>query len=95
MLLKQRIIAIILALVSTFILYQTWIEARHGAGYSLKAATFTPLGIVAGIFLVLFPQFGGKPHTTSEKVIVLAVFAVGVVGGVFNRYLIDPRAFKF
>lgn len=93
--LKQRITAIILILVSAFIVYQTWSEASRGDGYYLKAAAFAPLGIVGGVFLLFFPQFGGKPETTREKVIVLAVFAVGVIAGLFNWYLIDPQAFGF
>ena len=95
MMLKQRTIAIILALASIFILYQTWAEAGHGGSYSIKAAAFAPLGIVAGIFLLFFPQFGGKPETPRQKVVVLAVFAVGVIVGLFNWYLIDPQVFRF
>lgn len=93
--LKGRIIAIILALASTFIVYQTWFEAKHGGSYSLKAAAFAPVGIVAGIFLFFFPQFGGKPETTRQKLVVMTVFAVGVVIGLFNWYSIDPQIFKF
>ena len=95
MMLKQRIVAIILASASTFILYQTWSEAGHGGSYSLKAAAFAPLGIVAGIFLLFFPQFASKPETTREKIVVMSVFAVGVIVGLFNWYSIDPQAFRF
>ncbi len=95
MMLKQRITAVILTLASTAILYQTWFEAERGGGYFLKAAAFAPLGIVAGIFLIFFPKFGGKPETTRAKIVVLSVFAVGVLIGLFNWYLIDPQVFKF
>lgn len=95
MMLKGRITGIILALVSAFIVYQTWSEAGHGGSYSLKAAALAPLGIVAGIFLLFFPQFAGKPETTRQKIVVLSVFAVGVIVGLFNWYLIDPQVFNF
>ncbi len=95
MMLKGRIIAVILVLVSAFIVYQTWSEAGHGGSYSLKAAAFAPVGIVGGIFLIFFPQFGGKPETTREKVVVMSVFAVGVIAGLFNWYLVDPSIFTF
>lgn len=95
MMLKGRIIAVILVLASTFIVYQTWSEAGHGGSYSLKAAAFAPVGIVGGIFLFFFPQFGSKPETTREKLIVMTVFAVGVIAGLFNWYLIDPSIFTF
>ncbi len=95
MMLKGRITGIILALVSAFIVYQTWSEAGRGGTYSLKAAAFAPLGVIGGMFLIFFPQFGGKPETTREKIVVLSVFAVGVVVGLFNWYLIDPQVFGF
>lgn len=93
--LKQRITAIGLTLASSFIVYQTWTEVRHGGNYFLKAAAFAPLGMVAGIFLFFFPQFGGKPETARQKLIVAAVFAVGLIVGLFNWYLIDPQIFTF
>jgi hypothetical protein len=37
----------------------------------------------------------GKPDTTKEKVIVLVVFAVGIVAGLINWYLMDPGFFGF
>lgn len=93
--LKQRIVGLFIALVSIAILYWTWHEARHDGVYYLKAAAFAPLGIVGGIFLIFFPQFYGKPETTKEKVVVLAVFFVGILAGLFNWYLIDPQRFNF
>lgn len=95
MMLKQRLLGIILTLVSAFIVYQTWSEAGRGGSYSLKTAAFAPLGVVGGMFLIFFPQFGGKPETTREKIVVMSVFAVGVIVGLFNWYLIDPQVFGF
>ena len=95
MMLKQRSLGVILTLTSAFILYQTWSEGGNGGSYSLKAAAFAPLGVVGGNFLIFFPQFGGKPETTRDKIVVMSVFAVGVVVGLFNWYLIDPSILKF
>jgi hypothetical protein len=56
-------------------------------------AAFAPLGVVGGIFLLLFPSLGGKPNTRKEKVIVLIVFLVGLAAGLVNWYLMDPGFF--
>lgn len=93
--LKQRIMALIITLVSVLIFYLTWREAIIKGSYYLKAAAFTPLGIVAGIFLMIFPQFYGKPESTKEKVVGFAVLLVGMLVGLFNWYLIDPQRFRF
>jgi hypothetical protein len=63
--------------------------------YYLKMATFAPLGVVGGIFLLLFPGMGGKPNTTKEKVIVFVVFAIGLLAGLVNWFLMDPGFFGF
>ncbi len=92
---KQRLFGFLITLISIGILYKTHYDAVHSGEYYLKAAGFAPLGIGGGIFLVFFPQFWGKPETTREKAIVLTVFAVGILLGLYNRYLIDPRMFQF
>ena len=61
----------------------------------MKMATFSPLGFVGGIFLLLFPSMGGKPNTTKEKVIVMVVFAIGLLAGLVNWFLMDPGFFGF
>lgn len=95
MMLKQRIFAVLMTLISSAILYWTWYDARHNGGYYLKAATFAPVGITFGLFLFVFPQYGGKPKTTRERIITLSVFALGLVFGLYNWYLIDPGNFLF
>jgi hypothetical protein len=54
---------------------------------------FAPLIFVGGVFLFLFPDKGGKPQTTKDKVIVFAVFGFGLVAGLINWYLLDPGFF--
>lgn len=93
--LKQRIMAVLITVVSIAIFYWTWREAMQSGTYYLKAAAFAPLGIVGGIFMIFFPQFYGKPETTTEKVVAAAIFIVGVLLGLFNWYLIDPQRFNF
>jgi len=91
--LKQRLIAIVLILFSVAMIYYAWYRLREEGVYSLKMATFAPLGVVGGVFLVLFPSLGGKPNTTKHKVIVLVVFLVGLAAGLVNWYLMDPGFF--
>lgn len=93
--LKQRIIAILLIVFSAAMIWYGWYRLREEGVYSLKMATFAPLGVIGGVFLLLFPSFWGKPTTTKQKVIVFAVFAVGIVAGLVNWFLMDPGFFGF
>jgi hypothetical protein len=90
---KQRIIAVLLILFSGAMIYYGWYRLWNEGVYSLKMAAFAPLGVVGGIFLLIFPSLGGKPNTTKEKLIVMAVFAVGIVAGLINWFLMDPGFF--
>lgn len=92
---KQRIFALIIALISIAILYWNWQEAKAGGAYHLKAAAFAPLGIVGGVFLTFFPQFFGRPETSKEKIVAVTIFAIGIAAGLYNWYLIDPGVFPF
>jgi hypothetical protein len=93
--LKQRILAVIIILISAAMLYWTWHDAAANGGYYLKMAIFAPVGVLGGIFLFFFPQYGGKPETGKEKIITLTVFAAGILLGVYNWFLIDPHGFPF
>ena len=95
MYLKQRILAVVLILGSVAMIYYGWHKLWEEGVYSLKMAAFAPLIGVGGIFLMFFPTMGGKPNTTKEKVIVLAVFVVGILAGLINWYLMDPGFFGF
>ena len=90
---KQRIIAVLLILFSAAMIYYGWYRLREEGAYSLKMAAFAPLGVVGGIFLLLFPSMAGKPNTTKQRVIVFLVFAIGIVAGLINWFLMDPRFF--
>ena len=91
--LKQRLIAVLLLLFSAGMIYYGWYRLWNEGVYSLKMAAFAPLGVVGGIFLLLFPSLGGKPNTRKEKFIVFAVLAVGLVAGLINWCLMDPGFF--
>jgi len=92
--LKARLLAIILIVVFAGLTYLTWHELLTTGRYSLKMAAFAPVGIVGGLFLLIFPTKAGKPQTTADKIIVLSVFAVGLLAGLVNWYLLDPGFFR-
>ncbi len=90
---KGRLLGVLLILVFAGMTYYNWQQLRTEGQYSLKLAAFGPVGVVGGLFLLLFPSMGGKPETAKEKVIVLLVFGVGVAAGLLNWYLMDPGFF--
>ena len=91
--LKARLLAVVLILVFGGLTYLTWHELLTTGRYSLKMAAFAPVGIVGGLFLLAFPTKAGKPQTTGDKVIVMIVFAIGLLAGLVNWYLMDPAFF--
>jgi hypothetical protein len=93
--LKTRLFGVILIIAFAAMIYYGWYQLRHEGVYYLKMATFAPLGVVGGIFLVLFPGMGGKPNTTKEKLIVFVVFGIGLIAGLINWFLMDPGFFGF
>jgi len=95
MYIKQRVFAVLLIAVCAAMIYYGWYVLPTEGVYYMKMATFAPLGVVGGIFLLLFPTMGGKPNSTKQKVIVLAVFAIGIVAGLINWFLMDPGFFGF
>lgn len=92
---KQRIFAVLLILGAIGMIYYGWYRLWQEGDYSLRMAAFAPLIGMGGLFLLFFPSMFGKPETTKEKVIVLAVFAIGILAGLVNWYLMDPGFFGF
>ena len=90
---KARLLAVILILVFTGLTYLAWRELLTTGGYSLKLAAFAPVGIVGGLFILVFPTKAGKPQTTGDKLIVIGVFVIGLLAGLANCYLMDPGFF--
>ena len=95
MYLKQRLFALVLRVVCAGMISYGWYLLRTEGVYYMKMATFAPLGVVGGIFLLLFPTMSGKPNSTKQKVIVFAVFAIGILAGLINWFLMDPGFFGF
>ncbi len=91
--LKFRLLGVALILLFAGMTYYNWSQLHSEGSYSLKMATFGPLGVVGGLFMLLFPTKGGRPETTRDKLIVLLVFAVGAAAGLLNWYLMDPGFF--
>lgn len=91
--LKARLLAVVIILIFGGLIYYNWQQLAGEGEYSLKLAAFGPVGVVGGVFLLLFPDKGGKPETTRDKVIALLVFGVGLAAGVLNWYLMDPAFF--
>ena len=93
--LKQRVIALLLILFSAAMIWYGWHRLREEGVYSMKMAAFAPLGVVGGLFLLVFPSFGGKPTTAKQKVVVFVVFALGMLAGLVNWFLMDPGFFGY
>ena len=93
MYIKQRLFGLALIIGFIALTYYNWNQLWTEGRYSIKLAGFGPVGIMGGLFLMLFPAMGGKPNTTRERIIVLVVFAVGIVAGLINWYLMDPGYF--
>jgi len=91
--LKSRLLGLVILIVFAGLGYYNWQQLIGKGQYSLKIAAFTPLGILGGIFLILFPGMGGKPETTKEKLIVMMVLVIGMAAGVVNVYLMNPDFF--
>lgn len=90
---KGRLFGLAIIAVSAGLTYYNWHQLKTEGSYSLKLAAFGPVGVVGGLFLLLFPSKGGKPETTRDKVVALLVFAVGLAAGLYNWYLMDPGFF--
>ena len=91
--LKVRLFALALILLFAGMTYYNWHQLYSEGKYSLKMAAFGPVGVVGGLFLLGFPSKVGKPQTTTDKLLVLGVFIVGLIAGLVNWYLMDPGFF--
>src|SRR4030095_9702687 len=91
--LKIRLFALVLILLFAGMTYYNWHQLHSEGKYSLKMAAFGPVGIVGGLFLLVFPSKVGKPQTLADKLIVLGVLILGLAAGLVNWYLMDPGYF--
>jgi hypothetical protein len=44
-----------------------WYQLLTEGRYYMKLTAFGPVGVVGGVFLLLFPAKGGKPSTEMEE----------------------------
>jgi len=93
MYLKQRLFALLIIVICGSLTWYNWYQVAHEGTYYPKVAVFGPVGIVGGVFLLLFPSMAGKAATTKQKLLVFLVFAVGIVAGIVNLYLMNPGFF--
>lgn len=91
--LKTRLLALFIIAVFAGLTYLSWHQATTEGKYPMKIAAFGPVGIVGGLFLLIFPTKAGKPETTADKIIVMVVFVIGLAAGLLNWYLMDPGFF--
>ncbi len=91
--LKGRLLGVVLILLFAGLIYYNWQQLKSEGSYSMKLATFGPLGVIGGIFVLLFPARAGKPETAKDKLIVSLVFGIGLLAGLCNLYLMDPGFF--
>jgi hypothetical protein len=90
---KTRIFSLVLILVSIGLVYVNWHQFFQEGRYSMKLAAFGSVGVVGGLYLLIFPSRAGKPTTAKEKTVVLIVFGIGLLAGLINWYLMDPGFF--
>jgi NhaP-type Na+/H+ or K+/H+ antiporter len=90
---KTRLLALVIILLFGVMSYYNWQQLNTEGTYSMKLAAFGPVGVVGGLFLLLFPGKGGKPVTAKDKVLALLVLVVGLLAGLYNWYLMDPGFF--
>lgn len=91
--LKARILALLLIVVAIGLIYFNWHQLLREGRYSMKIAAFGPLIGIGGVFLMLFPAMAGKHSTGKEKLIAMIVFAIGLIAGLVNLFLMDPGFF--
>jgi hypothetical protein len=91
--LKTRLLALAIIAVFAGLIYVNWRQLQAEGSYSTKLAAFGPVGVVGGLFLLLFPEKGGRPETARDKIIMLLIFGVGLAAGLYNWYLMDPGFF--
>ena len=91
--LLTRFFGLIISLISAGITYYNWQNALTDGRYSINMAIFGPVGIIGGLFIMLFPTKSGRPTTTRDQILVLFVFGIGVVAGLYNWYMMDPGYF--
>lgn len=91
--LKVRFLAALIITIFGGLMFYNWQQLNDEGIYSMKLAAFGPLGVIGGVFLLLFPEKGGKPETARDKITTMLVFGIGLSAGLYNWFLMDPGFF--
>ncbi len=91
---KMRLVGLFLILLFAGLLYYNWYMLMEERKYYMKLAWLSPVGIVGGLFILLFPTKAGPPQNTQDRLIALLVFILGMAAGAINVYLMDPGFFS-
>ena len=90
---KPRLFGLLLIIVGAGLVYYNWQQLWSKGEYSMKLASFGPLIVIGGLFMVLVPTAAGKPETTKQKLLVMLAFVIGLAAGLVNWFLMDPGFF--
>jgi len=90
---KTRLFGLLLIIIGAGLVYYNWQQLWSKGEYSMKLASFGPLVVIGGLFMVLVPTAAGKPETTKQKLLVMLVFVIGLAAGLVNWFLMDPGFF--
>lgn len=85
--LPMRLFGLVLTLLTLYGVYYNWQMLLTEYQYRPKLAFLAPFGVVGGLFIMIFPQWSGKPETKTEIIAVSIMCAVGIAAGLLNSYL--------
>ena len=85
----MRLFGLAVALLSFGGIYYNWHIALNEQRYMLKLAFIAPMGLLAGLFVMIFPHLSGKPEGGKMKLGVWIGFAVCAAAGALNWYLLS------
>ena len=89
----MRLFGLVVSLISSGLVYINWQQLIRDSTYSFRIAALAPIGVVLGLYLVLFPGKAGRPETTLDKFLALLALGIGATAGAYNWYLMDPGFF--
>ena len=91
----MRLFGLVVSLISSGLVYIYWQQLIRDGTYSFRIAALAPIGVVLGLYLVLFPNKAGRPEATLDKFLALLALGIGAAAGAYNWYLMDPDKFGF
>lgn len=83
------------AAISAGLVYYNWQQLLSKHTYSFRIAGLAPVGVVLGLYIMLFPTKIGRPETALDKFTAIFLVVIGAAAGAYNWYLMDPEQFSF